>query len=344
MVHSVLMVALVLTAPPSIPPPQGDEVVSAASRLEQVFARSAPIHGGLSEGPAAAIDGTIYFSDIPMGADRGMILRFDPQRMRTTVFTDDSHKSNGLAFADDGTLIACEGADGGGRCLARWDVRSGKRSVIVDRYHGKRFNAPNDLCIDRRGRIYVTDPKYVGPEQRELEHRAVYRVDSDGSVSELTHALSKPNGLVLSPDERTLYVADTDNGSERIEPNAPPSAPGPMKVFALTLDVHGRVIDEPRSLIDFGIEPGCDGMTVDSRGRLYLAVRTPQRPGVMVLDPVDSHEVAFIPTGPANQQAANAVGLPSNVEFGRGAERGMLYITVDQGLWRIALRAVGRRE
>jgi hypothetical protein len=85
-------------------------------------------------------------------------------------------------------------------------------------------------------------------------------------------------------------------------------------------------------------------MTVDSRGRLYLAVRTPQRPGVMVLDPVDSHEVAFIPTGPANQQAANAVGLPSNVEFGRGAERGMLYITVDQGLWRIALRAVGRRE
>src|SRR5206468_2320621 len=115
--------------------------------LELLFTRSAPISGGLTEGAAVAPDGSIYFSDIPFGKDKGMIMRFDPKTKKTTAFTDDSHKSNGLMFDAKGNLIACEGSDGGGRAVARWDVKTGQRAVIADKYMGKRFNAPNDVAI-----------------------------------------------------------------------------------------------------------------------------------------------------------------------------------------------------
>src|SRR5262249_2701960 len=161
-------------------------------KWELLFTRSAPIHGGLTEGPAVAPDGSIYFSDIPVGKDKGQILRFDPKTQKTTVFAADSHKSNGVKFDAKGDLTACPGADGGGRCVSRWDVQSGKREVIVDKFMGKRFNSPNDLVIDLKGRIYFTDPRYLGAEPRELEYRAVHRIDRDGSVREVTHDAEKP--------------------------------------------------------------------------------------------------------------------------------------------------------
>ena len=83
---------------------------------------------------------------------------------------------------------------------------------------GRRFNAPNDLSIDTQGRIYFSDPRYLGTEPRELEHRAVYRIDTDGKVVEVTHEVDKPNGIALSPDHKTLYLADHDNGTDRIDP------------------------------------------------------------------------------------------------------------------------------
>src|SRR5256712_13848584 len=98
--------------------PTGEAIVSPDAKLELLFTRSAKIEGGLTEGPAAAPDGSIYFSDIPFGKDKGMILRFDPKTKKTTVFADDSRKSNGLAFDAEGHLIASEGADGGGPAVA----------------------------------------------------------------------------------------------------------------------------------------------------------------------------------------------------------------------------------
>jgi gluconolactonase len=329
-----------IVAAAELPRPSGDSIVPADAKLELLFTRTAPIHGGLTEGPAVAPDGSIYFSDIPIGKDKGMILRFDPKTKKTTVFTDDSHKSNGLKFDAKGFLIACEGADEGGRCLSRWDTKTGKRTVIADRYQGKRFNAPNDLVLDRRGRIYFTDPRYLGSELRELEHRAVYRVDLDGKASEVTHAPEKPNGIALSPDERTLYVADHNNGTDRIDPSAPASRPGAMKIHAFPLDVDGRVKGPGKVLIDFGTEIGCDGMTVDAKGNLYLAVRTPKRPGIWVFDP-DAKEVAYIPTGAAQPDAKEPTGIPSNCCFGIGAESKVLYITVDTSLYRIPLKVEG---
>jgi gluconolactonase len=317
-----------------------DDLIPAGSKLEPLYTRSAPIRGGLTEGIAAAPDGTFYFSEIPFGEDKGMIMHFDPKTKTTTVFAPDSHKSNGLMFDAEGFLIACEGSDGGGRCVSRWNVKTGRREVIADRYMGKRFNACNDLCIDEKGRIYFTDPRYLGTEPRELEHRAVYRIDNDGSVNEVTHDVEKPNGIAISPDQKTLYVADHNNGTDRIDPDAPKPKLGAMKVYAFPLGLDGLPSGPRRTLIDFGDEEGSDGMTVDIEGRIYLASRRPSRPGILVLDP-SGKEVGFIKTGDSQEGAREPSGNPSNVDFGIGDEKNMLYITVDKSLYRIRLNATG---
>ncbi|MFN4260479.1 MAG: SMP-30/gluconolactonase/LRE family protein [Gemmataceae bacterium] len=323
-----------------VPPPSGQAIVAPDAKWELLFTRSAPIHGGLTEGPALAPDGSIYFSDIPFGQDKGMILRFDPQTKQTTVFTNDSGKSNGLMFNSKGELIACEGANYGGRCISKWDVKTGKKVVLADKYMGKRFNAPNDLVIDRQDRVYFTDPRYVGHEPRELEHRAVYRLDTDGTVHEITHDVEKPNGIMLSPDGQTLYVADHNNGTDNIEEGGTPKK-GAMKIYAFPLDAKGLVSGPRRTLYDFGEENGCDGMTVDQQGRLYLAARSLKRPGVLVLDPKTGKEVAFVPSGPSQPNAKEPVGLPSNCTFGSGSESNILYVTVDKSLYRIPLKVKG---
>jgi gluconolactonase len=323
-----------------LPRPTGDTIVDPNAKLELLYTRSAPISGGLTEGPAVAPDGSIYFSDIPVGEDKGLIVRFDPRTKKTTIFTDDSHKSNGLKFDAKGFLIACEGSDEGGRCVSRWDVRAKKRQVLVDKYLGKHFNAPNDLSIDLKGRIYFTDPRYLGSEPRELEYRAVYRLDRDGTVIEITHDVEKPNGIVHSPDQKTLYVADHNNGTDRIDPSAPPPKKGAMKLYAFPLGPDGLVNSPRKTLIDFGTEDGIDGMTVDVKGNLYMAVRSLKRPGVWVSDPAGK-EVAFIPTGPSQPGAKEPHGIPANVAFGTGDESNMLYVTVDKSLYRIRCKVDG---
>lgn len=332
------------SAADKLDPPTGERIVSPTARLEKLFTRQIKAEGGLTEGAAVAPDGSIYFSDILRGRTPGMILRFDPKTKTTTVFARNSHKSNGLIFNSRGQLLACEGADYGGRALSQWDIKTGKRTVLVDRYQGKRFNSPNDLCIDDADRVYFTDPRYLGHEPRELKYRAVYRYDpASGDVVEITHHVSKPNGIALSPDGKWLYVADHDNGTDNIDPNNPPPKPGPMKIYAFRLNQEGLVTGKRRTLVDFGSEAGCDGMTVDAQGNLYLTVRTPKRPGVMVINP-RGKEIAFIPTGPKNQQVDAKHpprGLPSNVEFGLGKEINVLYITIDTSLYRIRLKSRG---
>jgi sugar lactone lactonase YvrE/dienelactone hydrolase len=322
-----------------VPRPTGEKIVSPDAKLELLYTRTAPIQGGLTEGPAVAPDGSVYFSDIPFGASGGLIVRFDPKTKKTEIFTDNSGKSNGLQFDSQGRLLACEGANHGGRCLSRWDVATKKKTVLVDQFQDKRFNAPNDLCVDRAGRVYFTDPKYLGDELRELAHMAVYRLDPSGELHEATHEVAKPNGVAISPDGKTLYVADHDNASEDVTKPPPPKA-GNMKIYAFPLAADGSVSGPRRTIVDFGEKKGCDGMCVDSQGHVYLTVRDPGRPGVMVVDP-DGKEVAFIATGPPNQSGDKLVGLPSNVEFGIGDEASVLYVTIDLCLYRIPLKVRG---
>lgn len=354
--HSILAVSL--WAPVAfgaeIPAPSGDTVVDPAAKLELLFTRQAAIEGGLTEGPAVGPDGAIYFSDIRRGENPGVIHWFDPQTGKTSVFAANSRKSNGLVFGPDGKLYAAEGADYGGRRISRWDIRSKQRTPVVERFDGKRFNSPNDICVDGKGRLYFSDPRYTGHEPRELEHRAVYRVTPAGEVVEVTRGLTKPNGLALSPDEKTLYVAETNNGSDGM-PGFEPGNPGPMRIYAFPLGTDGLVAGARRTIYDFGAKFGCDGMTVDAQGNLYLTVRNPAKPGVLVLDP-GGRELAFIPTGPETDVSdAPAVvlqpgeaealpqpsGLPSNVEFGLGEDGHSLYITVDVSLYRIRLKTRG---
>src|SRR3954465_2271108 len=92
-------------------PGAGEDIVPPGAKLERLYTRSAPIRGGLTEGVAAAPDGSMYFSEIPFGEDKGMILRFDPKTKSISIFAEDSHKSNGLMFDAHGALIACEGSD-----------------------------------------------------------------------------------------------------------------------------------------------------------------------------------------------------------------------------------------
>lgn len=323
--------------------PTGDAIVSSDAQLELLFTRTANIKGGLTEGPAVAPDGSIYFSDIPLAADAGMILRFDPATKKTTVFTKDSRKANGLIFDSAGALLSCEGSDQGGQAVAKWDVKTGKRTVIADKYMGKRFNAPNDLCLDRQGRIYFTDPRYLGDEPRELEHRAVYRIDPDGKVTEVTHDVAKPNGVDISRDGKMLIVVDHDNGTDKIDSSKPAPKLGAQQIVAFPLDEKGNVSGPKKVLVDFGDKVGCDGICVDDQGHIYLTLRDLSRPGVSVIDE-SGKEVAFLPTGPANQKPAAGqapVGIPSNVEFGIGKEANVLYITVDVSLYRIPLKVKG---
>jgi gluconolactonase len=335
-----LLLAGTALAADDLPAPTGSDIVASDAKLELLFTRTAPIKGGLTEGVCVAPDGSLYFTDIPTGTDKGQILRYDPATNRTTVFTDDSGKANGLMFDARGGLIACEGSDFGGQRVSRWDVRTGRSETVADRYQGKRFNAPNDLAIDLEGRIYFTDPRYLGHEPRELEHRAVYRIDADGTVTEITHDVEKPNGIAISPDQRTLYVADHNNGTDMIDPDAPPPEKGAMTIYAFPLDADGLVAGERRTIVDFAPEDGCDGMCLDEHGNLYLTARGLARPGVLVVNP-QGEELAFIPTGPSQPGAKKPVGLPSNVDFGIGDQSKVLYITVDLSLYRIPLQVQG---
>ncbi len=325
-----------------LPEKKTPAIIPANAKLEHLFTRSAAIKGGLTEGPAVAPDGSIFFSDIPMNKDggAGMILRYDPRSGKTTAFKSDSGKSNGLMFDSAGRLLGCQGADYGKRRIVSWDIQTGEEKLVAGKFNGKQFNAPNDLVIDRSGRIYFSDPRYVGHETRELEHRAVYRIDADGTVRELTRQVEKPNGIALSPDEKTLYVANHDNGTDRIDPSLPPPKQGSMRLYAFSLDGKGLVTGPRRTLIDFGSEKGIDGMTTDSRGNLYLALRSARRPGILITDP-SGKELGHISTRGAPGLPPEAESLPSNCVFGHGYQADILYLTVDTSLYRIRLNAMG---
>ncbi len=163
----------------------------------------------------------------------------------------------------------------------------------------------------------------------------------------MTDNVQKPNGIVLSPDERTLYVGDHNNAGHGNTPSdRPDGRPGAMTVLAFDLDGDGLVKGAPRTLIDFSPENGCDGITVDAAGNLYITCRSLAKPGLSVIDP-QGKELAFMPTGPAGQSGTKPddwQGIPSNVEFGLGDGSGApLYVTIDKGFYRIQTKQHGVR-
>jgi gluconolactonase len=280
------------------------DLVAPGAKLETLWSE-----GSFTEGGALAGDGSILFSDI---GDR--IMRFDPKTGSVSVFREPSGRANGLIFDPKGRLIAAEGANTGGGRRVSLTEPDGTVRTLADRYQGKRFNSPNDVAVDVRGRVYVSDPRYVGDDPRELDHESVYRIDPDGAVTRLDTTASKPNGLAVSPDQATLYVAD--NGPRR------------RVLLALDLDASGNA-SRPRVLHDFGPGRGIDGMTVTTDGRVVAAAGSGEQGGVYVFSP-EGKPIGVIPVP----------GSPTNVEFG-GADRKTLYITAGKSLYRIDTTMTG---
>lgn len=265
--------------------------------------------GTFTEGPAYGPDHCVYFSDI---GER--IMKFDPATKTTTVYRDKSGRANGLDFDPEGRLVACEGAAGGNRRVTRTD-KDGKVTVLAERWMGKKFNSPNDVTIDARGRIYFTDPRYGGNEPREIDTESVYRIDHDGKVTQFITDVEKPNGVLVSPDMKTLYVADSNPRGKR-------------QLLAFPLKEDGSV-GAKKVLHDFGEDRGIDGMCADAKGNIYGAAGRGKTGGVHVFSP-EGKKLAFIPTPET----------PTNCVFG-GKERKTLYVTAGKSLYRVELQAVG---
>ena len=295
----------------------GDVIVPENAKLELLF------DGGFfTEGPAVGPDGLVYFSDITNSARSGMqaghIWRYDPSTGKTTVFRSPSGMANGIIFDSEGRMVVAEGADFGGRCVVRTNMTTGKSEIIAGLFNGRSFNAPNDLAIDEQGRIYFTDPRYFGHEPVEQPVLGVYRIDPDGSVSLIISDAGMPNGILVSPDQKKLYIASVDY----------PTKFALHALLAYDLLEDGSV-GPRRVVVDFAPDIGPDGMAIDVDGNLYLA-RPAKTPGIYVYSP-DGQELGLIPTP----------YLPTNAAFGRGPTRKTLYITAGTNLYKVELNREG---
>jgi gluconolactonase len=310
---------------------QPGPIFPADARLESIFSG-----GFFLEGPAVAADGTVYFSDITItaqtGGQAGHVWRFDPRTGSTAIFRSPSGMNNGNRFDADGSLVSALGADFGCRCVIRTDMTTGKSSILAGLFNGRALNSPNDLVIDQQRRIYFTDPRYYGHESIEQPIAAVYRIDPGGAIHLLIADAGKPNGIAISPDQRTLYVSSIGPPATAQMAGNLPAAMNWNAVFAYPLGPDGSV-GPRRTLVDYwGRRTGIDGMAVDVEGNIYAArvSAIPQDRGIAVFSP-SGQELAFVPT------ADN----PTNVAFGRGDERHTLYVTARANLFRIRILKEG---
>jgi len=217
-------------------------------KVEQV---AAGFPGG--EGPVWSRDGFLIFSDYSKDRLYKYISGKTPE-----VYREDSHGANGNAMDRQGRLYSCEYKS---RRVTRTD-RKGKIEVFVDRFEGKRFNAPNDIVIRRDGQVYFTDPLFTPLDQRELDFYGVYHVAPKGRIEAIARMKTRPNGIALSPDGKILYVANTDERNIR----------------AYDLDRNGAASHERIAIAN--LDGGPDGIRTDAKGNVYVAAR-----GVAVYSP-----------------------------------------------------------
>jgi gluconolactonase len=266
--------------------------------------------GEFTEGPAYGPDACVYFSDIG-----NRIMKYDPATGKTTEYRNPSGRANGLDFDKEGRLLAAEGANKGGNRRVTRTEKDGKITILADKWNGKKLNSPNDLTTDAKGRVYFTDPRYVGDEPREIDIEAVYRIDPDGKVTQLITDVEKPNGIIIAPDMKTLYVADSN-------------PKGKQQLVAFPLKDDGSV-GAKKVLFDFGKERGIDGMSVDVKGNIWGMAGSGDKGGLYVFSP-EGKQLAFVPTPET----------PTNCCFG-GKDKKMLYVTAGKSLYRMPVNVEG---
>ncbi len=278
-----------------------------------------------TEGPAVAADGTLYFTNVPMSK----ILKWDPRTSKLSTFAEKTNKTNGLYFEPDGSLLCCEGDTGR---LTRRRKLTGTPEVLASEYNGFPLAPPNDVCRDGNGHVYFTSrpsPSDNDPEKGNVN--AVYRLDPDGKLVQLLGwpDVHMPNGIVTSPDDRTLYLIE-----------AHPDADRNRNILAFDLSTKGELSNR-RVLVDFYPGRSGDGMAVDAKGNLYVAAglhatrKTSEtldtRPGIHVVSP----------TGKLLAFARTPKDTVTNCTFG-GPDLRTLYVTCGTKIVRIDTTIQGK--
>ena len=261
-------------------------------------------------GPFSFTEGPVWdgaallFSDIASSRT----LRFDPATGETSEFRSGTQNANGLNFDAEGRLYACEG---GGRRISRFEPDGGA-TVIVDSFEGNRLNSPNDLALDARGRIWFTDPRYGDDRSdMELDHESVFRLDPQNdaswSITRVTFDTTRPNGLLVSADMKTLYVAQSEYGDDK-----------KRELRAYPINDDGSV-GEHEVLHNFFPHRGIDGMCLDAEGNIVATAGWEQSgPGPMIY--------VFAPNGRVLETHPLPVDRPTNCAFG-GPDLSTLYVT-----------------
>ena len=269
--------------------------------------------GEFTEGTTPGPYGCIYFSDIG-----NRVMKYDPATNKTTTFRDPGGRTNGLKFDAEGRLLACEGANIGGNRRISITDRNGKVTTLADAWNGKKFNSPNDLTIDSSGRVYFTDPRYVGEEKREIDTESVYRIDPDGKVTQIISDVEKPNGIAISPDGKTLYLAITNADAKK-----------QRLLLAYPLNADGSV-GKQKLLHDFGADRGIDGMAIADDGTIAATVGTKDTAGIAFFSP-DGKKIGFLPVPDDTGNCCFA-----------GPDKKTLYIAAGKSLYRAKLSIAGK--
>lgn len=268
------------------------------------------VQGGFkfTEGPALAKDGRIFFADIP----NNRIHVHDPATGQTTVHRENTGGANGLMFLPNGALVACEGGSG----QVTTQMGSGEAVPIAKEFNGVRFNGPNDVDTDGNGGIYFTDPNYSpnpAPQGKECVYfiAAAGNEPGKGRVTRVVEDCVKPNGVIVSPDRKTLYVCDNGAGTVR----------------AYDINAKDGSVSNGRLLCTLleGKANGGDGMTIDESGNLYVAAQKYIR--------------VFDPTGKILAKIA-VPEAPANCVFGAHGTK-TLYITARTGFYKVKLHVDG---
>jgi gluconolactonase len=321
------LVAMSLLAQDTRNFPSLGQIVRNDPKLDELIHRDAKIEvlgSGFewSEGPVWwAKEKALLFSDIPPNSVMiwregvGVKLWMKPSGFTGPAGYGREPGSNGLTFDAKGRLVLCEHGD---RRVSVLEPDGGKRT-LVDNYMGKRLNSPNDAVFRSNGDLYFTDPPYGLPKgvddpRKELDFQGVYRMTPDGKVTLLTREMSRPNGIAFSPDEKTLYVANSDSKRAiwMAFPVKDDGTVGQGRVFADVTEMMGKLKGAP------------DGMKVDAKGNLFATGPG----GVHVYSP-DGKLLGRIETGEATANCA------------WGDDGSTLYITADMYLCRVKTQTKG---
>lgn len=253
-----------------------------------------------TEGPAADHQGNVFFTDQP----NNRILKWTPTA-GVSVYMEDAGRANGLYFDRNGNLLAC--ADEKNEL---WQIdRNKKVTVLVSDFEGKELNGPNDLWVHPGGGVYFTDPFYKRDywtrTEKEIPHENVYYLSPDRKTLEMAMTdFSTPNGIIGTPDGKTLYVADLRA----------------QKTYSFSIQPDGTLVN--RKLF---AEMGSDGMTIDEKGNVYLTGK-----GVTVFNP-SGEKIAHIPVDEP---------WTANVCFG-GKDRQTLFITASTAVYTLDMKVRG---